>query len=969
MLCDNRSWSLLWQRTETNRESYLNRSLRVADQGNTVRWHRAALAMLSAVSLAACGGGSGSSNIVKGGTAPTITAQPQNQTVALGATATFSVAATGTAPLSYQWSESGTAINGATSSSYTTPATVSGDNGATFTVAVSNSAGSQTSNAATLTVTGAAVAPMITSQPQSQSVTVGATATFSVTATGTAPLSYQWSKSGAAITGATGATYTTPATVSGDNGATFTVKVSNAAGSQTSNAVTLTVTAGAVGPTITSQPASQTVTVGATATFSVAATGTAPLTYQWSKSGAAIAGATGATYTTPATVSGDNGATFTVKVSNVAGSQTSSAATLTVNVPPAITTQPASISVALGLTATFSVVATGTAPLSYQWYKNGTAISGGVGAIYTTPATVSGDNGASFTVKVSNVAGTQTSSAAILTVTGITTAPNITTQPQSQTVTVGATATFSVVATGTAPLSYQWSKNGTVVSGATAATYTTPATVSGDNGASFTVKVSNVAGSQTSNPATLTVNAAGAATPIMFQHIASSTDPTGNGISGHTFVFSTETLPANTVAVMGVSAPASITVTVSDTLVGSWSAALCTASGGSGNEKASVFVQTLGTGGADTITIDVGSSSTQPVQFDITFWENIDTSTPANGSLCTGNITPASGGVINPGSFTPTTDNDANGGNVIWNYTPICSLLASSNPSSWSASSGFTLLNGDIIWATDDGFPEASQYYVQTTSASVTPAITATGDTADCFNSVSVALPVANNATTAPSAIHVAKIVHESYITFSSPGTQKVLFPTMGNLRVATFSWADGCPGAGAGCVSGLSSSDGCSWTLQIPNSGAGIAYAQNCAPCPTCTVNLIYSGGQTLPQASFRLYDVQNARASSFQNIVGAQGGCNTSVTDAPTITPSGASSGLMIAVLGNGDGPVTQVNSPSGAVFDLWTFAGQTDNDLADNADASSHLYYSSTATQNWNYTKTNAPDQCYWAAAAFN
>jgi hypothetical protein len=812
-------------------------------------------------------------------------------------------------------------------------------------------------------------APTITTQPQSQTVTAGATATFSVVATGTAPLTYQWSKNGAAIGGATGASYTTPATVSGDNGATFAVTVSNSAGGQTSNPATLTVSAAAVPPTITTQPQSQTVTAGATATFSVMATGTAPLTYQWSKNGAAIGGATGASYTTLATVSGDNGATFTVKVSNIAGSQTSNPATLTVNVPPAITAQPQSQTVTVGSTATFSVVVTGTAPLSYQWSKSGTVIGGATGASYTTPATVSGDNGATFTVTVSNIAGSQTSSAATLTVTATAVPPSITTQPQNQTVTVGATATFSVVAAGTAPLSYQWSKNGTAINGATNSSYMTPATVSGDNGATFTVKVSNVAGSQTSNPATLTVNAAGAATPIMLQHISSSTNPAGNGIAGHTFVFKTETLPPNTVAVMGVSAPASLTVTIGDVLAGSWSSALCTASGGSVN--ASLFVQPLGpTGGADTITINVGATGTQPVQFDITFWGNIDASSPANGSLCKGNIQPTTGGTISPGSFTPTTSNDANGGNVIWNYTPLCSLVASSNASSWTAGSGFTLLNGDSIWEVN-GFPEASQYYVQTTSASVTPSITATGESSsgDCFNSASVALMIANNGASAPGAIHVAKIIHEAFITFSSPGTQTVMFPTTGNLRVATFTWAAGCPGAGAGCLGSLSSSDGCAWTLQVPNGGAGIAYAQNCSPCPTCTVHLVYTGGQTLPQASFRLYDVQNAASASFQNIAGNQGACGTSVTNAPTITPGGASSGLMIAALGNGNGPVTVVTSPSGAVFDLWTFAGQTDSDLADNADASSHYYYSSTATQSWNYTKTNGNDQCYWAAAAFD
>src|SRR5207245_814943 len=85
---------------------------------------------------------------------------------------------------------------------------------------------------------------------------------------------------------------------------------------------------------------------------------------------------------------------------------------------------------------------------------------------------------------------------------------SITTQPASKTVTAGQTASFSVAATGTAPLSYQWQKNSVAISGATSSSYTTPATTSSDNGALFTVVVSNTAGTVTSNAATLTVNAA-----------------------------------------------------------------------------------------------------------------------------------------------------------------------------------------------------------------------------------------------------------------------------------------------------------------------------------------------------------------------------------------------------------------------------------------------------------------------------
>ena len=174
-------------------------------------------------------------------------------------------------------------------------------------------------------------APAFTSQPASQTVTVGQPAVFSVMVTGTAPLTYQWQKNNANISGATSASYTTPATVSGDNGAAFRVTVTNSAGNATSNPAMLTVTATPVGPSITTQPANQTVNAGQTATFSVVAAGTAPLTYQWQKNNSNIPSANSASYTTPATLSGDNGATFRVIVTNPVTSITSNSATLTVN--------------------------------------------------------------------------------------------------------------------------------------------------------------------------------------------------------------------------------------------------------------------------------------------------------------------------------------------------------------------------------------------------------------------------------------------------------------------------------------------------------------------------------------------------------------------------------------------------------------------------------------------------------------
>lgn len=288
-------------------------------------------ALLLAIFLAGCSGlanpGGGGGNPV----APTLTVQPASVTVTAGQPATFSVVASGTAPISYQWRKNTANIAGATASSYTTAATTTADSGSKFDVVVKNSAGSITSSQATLTVNAASAAPTITTQPANQTVTAGQTAMFSIAASGTAPLSYQWRKNTANITGATAASYTTPATTSADSGAKFDVVISNSAGNITSSQATLTVSSVPVAPTISTQPANQTVTAGQTATFSVVASGTAPLTYQWQKNGAAITSATAASYTTPVTTTADSGELFRVVVSNSAGNITSNSATLTVN--------------------------------------------------------------------------------------------------------------------------------------------------------------------------------------------------------------------------------------------------------------------------------------------------------------------------------------------------------------------------------------------------------------------------------------------------------------------------------------------------------------------------------------------------------------------------------------------------------------------------------------------------------------
>lgn len=167
-------------------------------------------------------------------------------------------------------------------------------------------------------------------------------------------------------------------------------------------------------PQITAQPQSVTVDQGAAATFSVTATGEA-LTYQWKRDGGAIGGATGASYTLASPAATDHGASFSVAVTNAGGTVESSSATLSVRTPPAITGQPQSRTALSGVSALFSVTATGTAP-TYQWYRNGTAIPGATAAKYAVGVPLAGDDGARIHVVVSNMLGTVTSAEAVLSV-------------------------------------------------------------------------------------------------------------------------------------------------------------------------------------------------------------------------------------------------------------------------------------------------------------------------------------------------------------------------------------------------------------------------------------------------------------------------------------------------------------------------------------------------------------------------
>lgn len=262
---------------------------------------------------------------------------------------------------------------------------------------------------------------------------------------------------------------------------------------------------------ITAQPSSVAVLAGKNAFFTVTASGTGPFSYQWYFNSKKISGATSATYTIPK-VSSANVGNYTVVISNGIGNPvTSTPATLTLATAPKITTQPKALTLAYGATGNLTVAATGTPTLTYLWHLNNAPITAGnvtginnstLTVLFATPA-----NAGTYTVFVSSNYGSLTSNPAILTVKLI--APKITTQPQPATASLGGTASFSVVASGSPTLKYQWTFNGKPATGgnifgATTANLTIMPVGSANKG-TYQLTITNSAASAKSTPVKLTL--------------------------------------------------------------------------------------------------------------------------------------------------------------------------------------------------------------------------------------------------------------------------------------------------------------------------------------------------------------------------------------------------------------------------------------------------------------------------------
>jgi hypothetical protein len=476
-----------------------------------------------------------------GDTLPVITAQPANQTVTAGADATFSAAATGTPSPTVQWyfSSNGGAsfstIAGATSDSIKVADTSVTESGDQFRATFSNTAGNTTTRAAVLTVNPPPPAkPAVTTQPQSQTVDVGANATFSAAASGTPAPTVQWSlstdggKTFNPIANATSDTLVVTDTTLAESGNEYEAVFTNSQGSAVSAAATLTVVTPPA-PVVTTQPQNQTVTVGTNATFSAAASG-GP-TVQWSvstdggKTFNPIANATSDTLVITDTTLAESGNEYEAVFTNMEGSATSNAATLTVEmappkpVAPVVTSQPVNQSVVAGQAASFSAAASGTPAPTVQWRVSTNAgktfsnIAGATSDTLSFTTTTTAESGTLYKAVFTNSSGSAYTKTVELSVSApVGTAPAVTTQPASQTVTAGDNATFTAAASGTPTPTVQWSvstdggKTWTAINGATSTTLTITDTTTTESGNEYEAVFTNTVGTATSNAATLMVS-------------------------------------------------------------------------------------------------------------------------------------------------------------------------------------------------------------------------------------------------------------------------------------------------------------------------------------------------------------------------------------------------------------------------------------------------------------------------------
>ncbi len=444
-----------------------------------------------------------------------IMVQPQPVSKFPRQAATFAVQGFSSWPIAYQWHRNGTAISGATNSSYTLPSVEPPDAGQ-FSVLLTDRVGSNLSLPAALEVI---AHPVFTVEPTNRVVALAATGgssniTLSCTATSSTAIAYQWFFNDAPVANATNTLFTKTMTLA-DSG-NYSVRATDGYGSTTSSNAYILVSQR---PAFVVNPASRTNLSGEDAVFFASASGSEPMTFQWRRGSGfytnGIVQSVGTNSTlimTNVSYLNDNDR-ISVVVANPAHpvGQLSGAATLRVEYAPVVTVQPTNNHVVRGtnvtLYASYRVNPTNS---GYGWFLNETNLLRWVAnvaaatpqAVTLTVTNVQETNEGIYTLVVTNKYGLTASTGAVL---NLRRPPSILEQPQSLAVAPGANAAFSLVVTGAPPFSYIWRWHGTNLAGAADAPTLELTGVQAGQTGPYSVVVTNALGAVTSAVAVLTV--------------------------------------------------------------------------------------------------------------------------------------------------------------------------------------------------------------------------------------------------------------------------------------------------------------------------------------------------------------------------------------------------------------------------------------------------------------------------------
>ncbi|GDY22711.1 hypothetical protein LBMAG56_40580 [Verrucomicrobiota bacterium] len=341
-------------------------------------------------------------------TPPRVLQPPLDQVAFVGATATFSVSASGSAPLTYLWQKDGQPLSlQITNTLYLTNVTLA-DVGA-YAVGITNTAGGILSSQAMLTVW---------TPPVSVASFVGRSVDFAVGVGGLTNLGFQWQFNGANVASATNMTLTLPS-VDTTNAGNYRVVITNRTGTinLTSPVATLTIVTSSIPPFITGPPLAQTNFVGATVILTVTNNGTPPFGYQWLKNNTAIPGVNTSTLVLT-NITTDDAGDYRVQVGNDYGGVMSPIAHLTVRTRLAFLSPPVGASTNRNAPFTLMTVATGRSALGYQWLRDGVPVMDATNATLNFPYLARTNTGL-YSLIIRDSLGSLTSAPVQLNVTGI----------------------------------------------------------------------------------------------------------------------------------------------------------------------------------------------------------------------------------------------------------------------------------------------------------------------------------------------------------------------------------------------------------------------------------------------------------------------------------------------------------------------------------------------------------------------